>query len=456
MSNKRKGDDSLDNFMDQELEELFNYDEEVPVLKNVQGIKPNLDRQNIEDGGFQFDAEDDDTEVNLSDLEREIIEWEPEVPDMIPGLVANYFHTTGWVGNLHLDKILTDAVIQGVSDVHITANQVISFTRNGEIIRCNEYPIPSQDVMHELIHEALLNKQAQSVFNTELDYDGSYTIQHGPLAKIGEQRTRINVGRSFGNYFIVFRIINNYIPSIEDLKVEKEIVDWSHYPNGLFLLCGPTGTGKSTTLASVIRNLQNTTKKKIITIEKPIEYIYPDDAPSLVVQREVGNDTLGFYEGLTSAMRQNPDVILLGEVRNTEEVRELLRAAETGHLAISTMHTNSVATTINRIQNLFVGEEQRRIMSTLSDTLRGIGNQVLVKNNNDGRFAVRELLTINEEVRDLILQGDIKGIRKYQMDREATMEHKLAKAVREGKCLASEAIKHASDPMLFNSLLERP
>ena len=134
----------------------------------------------------------------------------------------------------------------------------------------------------------------------------------------------------------------------------------------------------------------------------------------------------------------------------------MLRAAETGHLAISTMHTNSVATTINRIQNLFVGEEQRRIMSTLSDTLRGIGNQVLVKNNNDGRFAVRELLTINEEVRDLILKGDIKGIRKYQMDREATMEHKLAKAVREGKCLASEAIKHASDPMLFNSLMERP
>ena len=153
-------------------------------------------------------------------------------------------------------------------------------------------------------------------------------------------------------------------------------------------------------------------------------------------------------------MRQSPDVILLGEVRNTEEVKELLRAAETGHLAISTMHTNSAATTINRIQNLFEGDEQRRIMSTLADTLRGVGNQVLVKDKNDGRFAVRELLSIDDEIRDLIIEGDVRGIRNYQIARKSTMEHKLALAVKSGQCLKSEAIKHSSDPKFFLKLLE--
>lgn len=449
--------------MEKELNDLMSLPElEIEILPPDRGetvIEEEESNQGIDE--FTNWNDDEDSEIlndeyyeeDLSSLEREILEWEPEMPPHNPGMIVNDFIINGWVGNLHLDKILTDAVLQGASDVHIAANQIVSMSRNGEIIRCIEYDIPTQEVMHILIHDALLGQQAQAIFNTELDYDGSYTIQHGPLAKYGEQRTRVNIGRSFGNYFLVFRIINNEIPSLEKLKVEQEIVDWSYYPNGLFLLCGPTGTGKSTTLASVVRNLQLTTKKKIISIEKPIEYIYPDDASALVVQREVGEDTLGFYEGLTSAMRQNPDVILLGEVRNTEEVTELLRAAETGHLAISTMHTNSVATTINRIQNLFEGNEQRRIMSTLADTLRGIGNQVLVKDKEDGRFAVRELLTIDEEVKGLILNGDIIGIRKYLFDREATMEHKLVQAVIDGKCWESEAIKHTSDPILFNKLI---
>ena len=478
MKNENKKVDAMDAFMFDELDsydDLQSLDNPVALNKTNKAVNPvapalpkteefdnvsedgynDKEEQEIITLGESLPPDEDDGYKNihegLSPLEIAALEWLPEKPLSTEYRIENEFNTTGWVGFLHLDLILTDAILSGASDVHIEANQYISFSVNGDIIRKHDSIIPSERVMEELIINGILNNQQQQILNKELEYDGAYELRYGPLAG---RRTRINVGLSFSNYFIVFRIINDNIPSLESLCVEQEIVDWSYYPNGLFLLCGPTGTGKSTTLASVVANLQSTTRKKIITIEKPIEYIYPDDKSSLVVQRQVGGDTHGFYEGLTSAMRQNPDVILLGEVRNTEEVTELLRAAETGHLAISTMHTNSVATTINRIQNLFSGSEQRRIMSTLADTLRGLGNQVLVKDKHGGRFAVRELLTINDEIKDLIMAGDIKGIRNYQIREKSTIEHKLVEAVLSGKCLEEEAIKHTADPLLFKKLMD--
>lgn len=407
--------------------------------------------EDIDNDYYSDEYGDDDELTEISRQAQAILDWEPEPPRSTGEIIENEWITTGWIGFLHLDQVLTEAIITGASDVHITSEQVVSMTRNGEIIKYDGYVIPDGETMHMLVHEGILSHQEQAAFNRDFEYDGAYTLQYGPYKG---SRTRINVGRSFGEYFIVFRIINDHIPALEELGVEQEVIDWANYPNGLFLMCGPTGTGKSTTLASIVYNVLATSRKKVITIEKPIEYIYPDDTPSLVVQREVGGDTRGFYEGLTSAMRQNPDIILLGEVRNTEEVTELLRAAETGHLAISTMHTNSVATTMNRIQNLFTGNEQSRIMSTLADTLRGVANQVLVKDKDDGRFAVREILSINEEIKEMIVKGDIQGIRQYQIDRKITMEHKLAEAVLEGKCYESEARKQVVDINLFNKVLE--
>jgi len=407
--------------------------------------------ERVHDDGEEEDIENEFYESEITKQAQAILDWKPPEPKTtVDGLLVNEWLETGWVGLLHIDEILTRAIITGASDVHLIADQKVSMSHNGEIERYDDYIIPDEETMHTLIHEGILNKQQQAEFNREFEYDGAYTLRYGPYKNT---RTRINIGRSFGKYFIVFRIINDYIPSLDSLEIEEEMVNWSYYPNGLFLLCGPTGTGKSTTLASIVHNLLMTTKKKVITIEKPIEYIYPDDTPSLVVQREVGGDTRGFYEGLTSAMRQNPDVILLGEVRNTEEVTELLRAAETGHLAISTMHTNSVATTLNRIQNLFSGNEQRRIMSTLADTLRGIGNQVLVKDKEDGRFAVREILSVNPEIKKLIINGDVQGVRDYQIKHKSTMEHKLAEAVKSGRCYKEEALKQVVDLDLFNKAL---
>lgn len=414
-------------------------------------VEDEHDFKAIQEDNYDDFYDDLEEEIaKLSPAMRKALEWEPPAPRTEDSIVNEWIQT-GWVGFLHIDQILTEAIITGASDVHIAADLKISMTRNGDIVRYNNYAIPDDETLHTLVHDGLLSHQQQQILNTEYEYEGAYVLMYGPFRG---RRTRLTIGKTFGKYFLVFRIISEYIPKLKDLDIEQELVNWSYYANGLFLLCGPTGSGKSTTLASILHNLQMTTRKKIISVEKPIEYVYPDDAPSLVVQREVGEDTRGFYEGLTSAMRQSPNVILLGEVRNTEEVTELLRAAETGHLAISTMHTNSVPTTINRIQNLFSGNEQRRIMSTLADTMRGIGNQVLVKTvDGKGRFAVRELLTINEEIKKLIIEGDIQGIRQYQIKNKATMEHNLVRAVKAGKCTYEDALGQSADPELFNKLM---
>jgi twitching motility protein PilT len=208
-------------------------------------------------------------------------------------------------------------------------------------------------------------------------------------------------------------------------------------------------------MASILRDIQLTRNKKIITIEKPIEAIYPPDGKSMVIQRAVPEDCLTFENGLTGAMRQNPDYILIGEVRNHTEVSEFLRAAETGHLAMSTIHTVNNVTTLNRIRALFQGEEQKRILATLGDVLRGIVNQALVK-TKDGkkRFAVREILTIDYKIRKLIAEDRLDEIRAYQEENHLTMEHKLCEAFLSGKCYLKEARSKAPDQIYFDYVLK--
>lgn len=361
--------------------------------------------------------------------------------------VENDFVSSGWIGDFHLDKVLSYGIALGASDIHLTPSKRIAFTVLGDIVYSDEFPVLSGRILSELVNESqFINNQTQGLYASNLNADAAYEIKIGPFKG---SRLRVSVGYTFNEDFVTFRVINDDIPSIDDLSVESELLEWMKFPNGLFLISGSTGTGKSTTLASMIRETQLNESKKIITIENPVEYIYPENGKSLIVQREVGNDVLNFYDGLTAAMRQAPDIILLGEVRNSEEVSELIRAAETGHLAISTMHTNSVPTTINRIMSLFDGSEQLRIMSTLADTIRGLANQVLVRDGKGGRFAVREILIVDDYIRPLIANGDVAGLRDYMRENNLTMEYKLAYAVATGKCKYNEAIKHTSFPEEF-------
>lgn len=222
-----------------------------------------------------------------------------------------------------------------------------------------------------------------------------------------------------------------------------------------YLCADQVVTHNSTTLASLLNAAILERPQKVITIERPIEYLFSDDGKGFVTQREVGQDTRQFANALDSAMRQAPDIIMIGESRNRTEIDQVLRAAETGHLAMTTMHTNSAAATLNRIKSLFDGSEQNRVLSTLADVSRGFANQVLVKTiDGESRFAIRELLEFDEEVSNLVTEGDIKGIRRYQVENHLTMEDGLVKAVVDGRCTIESARAQSAYPLVFDKMLK--
>lgn len=228
-------------------------------------------------------------------------------------------------------------------------------------------------------------------------------------------------------------------------------------PSHLFL-CSESyiPTHNTTTFASLIRQMQLTRQQKIITIEKPIEFMYPDDGKAFITQREVGSDAKSFSNALVSAMRQDPDVILVGEVRNRIEVDEFLRAAETGHLALTTIHTNTPPATINRIRSLYTGDDQIRIMASLEENMRGIANQTLLKTpDGKGRFALFSVLNFDREVRRLIREGNLVALEDYMRDRQTTIEYRIAEAVNDGRCSEAEGLSHAPDPIYLKSLLKK-
>lgn len=214
-------------------------------------------------------------------------------------------------------------------------------------------------------------------------------------------------------------------------------------------------THNSTTFASLIRKIQLEQPKKIITVENPIEYLYGVDGRSIVVQREIGMDARSFSSALDSAMRQAPDLIMVGEIRNRNEVDQALRASETGHLTLSTMHTSDAWTTVNRISSLYEGDEQARVLSSLKDNLRGIANQVLVKSiDGKSRFSVYSVLEINDEISHYIGHRDTEKIKKYMKDNGLTIEHQLVKAVNDKKCTVQEARVCANDRQYFDEVLK--
>lgn len=352
-----------------------------------------------------------------------------------------------------VDMIVSESIDAGASDVYIESNDYVGFKINDEYQRQHQFGIfdPSEV---ELMTEEIVTQTNIEFFENDMELDTSYTLSTG---KHSGRRTRLSVSRSMDATYFVFRNIANVIPSPADLGIHGgPMMEWTRLANGLVMMNGSTGTGKTTTLASLIRQMQMTRPDVILTVEKPIEYTYGKDGMGKVIQREVGRDTRSFSNALDSGMRQNPRIILIGEVRNRVEVDTLIRAAESGHLAISTMHTSSAEATLNRISSLFPAEhEKSQIMNTLGGVGRGFANQVLVKGKDGKRFAVRELLEFNEEVKKLVISGDIQGVRQYQVDNHQTMEHGLVKAVKDNRCTAEAARYDTAYPDLFNKLMKR-
>lgn len=359
---------------------------------------------------------------------------------------------SGWVGNLNLDLVLSYGLVIGASDVHLVPDHEVAYSVLGDIVKCKEFPIVDGEIMEILVTD-ILTHENRGYYARDFEFDGSYTIVRGPYQG---RRFRVNMGRTFGYTQMTFRAINDKIFSLKEADVSEEVRGYFDNSAGVILVCGATGSGKSSTLASIIRDIQIDEAKKIITIEKPIEYIYPDDGKGAVIQRSVPDDCRTFGSGLTSAMRSAPNIIMIGEVRDRDEVDELLRASETGHLAVSTIHTVNNVVTLNRIRNLYEGNEQLRVLSTLGDNLRCIINQVLVKNKEyTGRFPVREVLPVTFEIRKLIQEDRIDEIRKMQEDTCSTMEHKLLALYKDGVIDYDEARNHAPDQSYFDYLLNK-
>lgn len=353
---------------------------------------------------------------------------------------------------LNIDNVLIKAIEMKASDVHINSDGYVAFTVLGDIVHMKDYGIiPARAVQQGYLN--IVTHQNHSLFAENLELDTSYMIRHGEYKG---RRFRLSVGRSMGNIFMVFRVISDNIPTPDDLGVPDTLKKWTQLPNGLVLICGPTGTGKSTTFASLINQINQYQTKKIITVERPVEYVYPNDGTGLITQREVGLDSRSFFSALTSAMRQAPDVIMIGEVRDREEVDSLLRASESGHLAFSTMHTSTPPGTINRIKSLYEGDEQLRVLSSLKDNVRGIANQVLLKTKDGrGRFALHCSLDVTPEISEMIGEGDVGAIQDHMLKNKQTLEHILVKAVVDGKCDIEEARSKSVFPATFDSILEQ-
>lgn len=348
-----------------------------------------------------------------------------------------------------IDEIISMAIDLGASDIHIIPERRIFLRINGEITKAPRFDVIPAEITRR-IQQKIVTNVADDIFLEHWELDTSYTVRTG---KHRGRRVRVVVVKTFEEVDMVMRIISEHIPLPADLEIEDELLEWSEMPNGLVLMNGPTGTGKSTTLASVIQNIQLTRACNIITVEKPVEYVYKNQGLASMHQREVGRDTLSFGAALDSAMRMDPDVILIGEVRNAVEMDALLYAADTGHLSLSTTHANSAAESVNRIKRMFSGDEQRQAMETMATVARGLAAQVLCKTvDGKSRFAVREILSVTPQIEDLILQGDNRGIRRLQEERKITLDHGLVKAVIAGRTTREDARAKSPNPRYFDAL----
>ncbi|MCM8771611.1 MAG: type IV pilus twitching motility protein PilT [Candidatus Omnitrophica bacterium] len=303
---------------------------------------------------------------------------------------------------ININDILKFAVEKKASDIHILAKLRPHIRINGEL-QPTPFPVLSNEECKNLVY-SILNEEQIKIFEKTKELDFSYGIE-------GIGRFRINLHYQRGTIGIAIRPIKDTIPTFEELGLPSDvIIKMLSNPYGLILICGPTGSGKSTTLASMIEYLNETKPLHIITIEDPIEYLFKYKK-SIVEQRELGQDTYSFAEALKRVLRQDPDVVLIGEMRDKETIESALRIAETGHLVLSTLHTGEVVQAMGRIVNVFPGEQQLTIRTQLSLVLIGvIVQQLIPRKDGKGRVLATEIMVVTPAIRSLIREGNFAQI----------------------------------------------
>jgi len=350
-----------------------------------------------------------------------------------------------------IDDLLAQMGEWGASDLHLTVGTPPAVRVHGELQAVDNLGSLTADDTQQLLYRVLSTEQ-QKRLEIERQIDLSYAIP-------GVARFRVNVYFQRGALGAAFRQIPETIKSLEQLGLPGTLHELTAKPRGLVLVTGPTGSGKSTTLAAVIDEINRTRPDHILTIEDPIEFLHPHKR-SIVNQREIGGDTPSFALALRAALRQDPDVILVGEMRDLETIATALTAAETGHLVFGTLHTQNAPSTIDRIVDVFPAEQQAQVRVQLSATLQGVVTQALLPTvDRQGRVAALEILFPDDAVRNLIRQAKVEQIYSVMQTSTArgmqTMEQSLADLVMRGRITLEAALASSSRPDMLRGLLER-
>ena len=345
----------------------------------------------------------------------------------------------------NLDTLIAMAKAQNASDVHIVAGLPVRCRVDGSIRNLTEEPLSFEDC------EDYGRTMAGDRF-PEIERMGELDLAHSFPCGV---RTRINLFRQQGSLSAAIRLLAERIPELDELNLPKVVASFPDYRSGIVLVTGETGSGKSTTLASVLNRINHTRPAHIITLEDPIEYVYTPDK-CIINQRQIGSDTQSYADGLRSILREDPDVILIGEMRDLNTIETALTAAETGHLVFATLHTNSAADSIDRMVNVFPEGQQRQIRLQLSTTLRAVvSQQLLPRKGGHGRTAACEIMVVNAAIKNLIREGKTPQMDSFiamnGQNGSILMDAALQKMVRDGVVDQSTAQRYARDPEAFQS-----
>tara|TARA_B100001175_G_scaffold39574_1_gene28917 strand:- start:344 stop:1405 length:1062 start_codon:yes stop_codon:yes gene_type:complete len=338
---------------------------------------------------------------------------------------------------MNLEKMLSDMVERDASDLHLTVGSPPKIRVNGELINLNENKL-IPDSLNEILKNHL-NKNRLLSLSEGNDIDFSIGIK-------GVSRFRVNIFKQRGNVAATFRKLPYSVPNLNSLGLPESISNLTLNKKGLILITGGTGSGKSTTMAALIKKISNENNAHIITIEDPIEYLY-EHSNSLINQREIGSDTKSFSDSLKSVLRQDPDVVSVGELRDVDSMNAALTIAETGHLVLGTLHTNNAAGTINRLVNAFAPEKQSVIRTTLSLNLLGIISQQLIPNKDKKRSLAIEVLINTPSIKSLIRENNIHQIDNYILsglkDGMIRMDDSIIKLYNDGLISKEDALNYA-------------
>ena len=306
---------------------------------------------------------------------------------------------TGTAGGPTLEKIIRNAFDEGYSDIHVGVGEVPRYRNRGEIM-ATDFPKTTPAMFDAWLTEILTPEQVLE-FKETLDFDGA--------AQYDFSRVRINIFDTLNGPSIVMRLIPVEILTMQQLNLPPVIKDMCHYHKGLILVTGPTGSGKSTTMAAMIDYINKEMPKHIITIEDPVEFVH-QSRKSLIKQREVGVHTLKFSNALKASLREDPDIILVGEMRDRETIETALKAAQTGHLVFGTLHTNSAVKTVERILGMYEPEQQAPIRVAIAESLIGVVAQGLCRTTDGKRAAFHEILINTDAIKDYILRGQLDEV----------------------------------------------